>query len=412
MKTFLFLIPVTAIAFAACTGDDTEVVNSANDGGTTTDANADANTTSDASTNSDSSTTSDAGEDAGLVTFMPGAPITGLTAGSWSWVDIAGTQCRDGSATGIGVRPAATASNKLMIFLEGGGACFNTTTCGTNPMTFGSTQFASFSSGEGSAGIFSTADTSNAVADWNMVYVPYCTGDIHGGSKPNAAVPGEPNPQQFVGYDNMTRDLERIVPTFTGASQVLLTGQSGGGFGAALNYVQTARAFGATIPVTLIDDSGPLMTNPELAACLESGTIALWGMQNTVIRDCGSDCSDPGNALSQYWVHLAKTYPNAPLAFLDSTDDATITQFFGFGAENCTNFAQLDGGVFTAGLLDMRTKVATDPNAGLFLFQGTAHTSLVQAYTTRTATQSDGGTQKLEDWVTAIVGGTVTNVGP
>ncbi len=412
MKTFLFLIPAAAIAFsfAACTGDDTEVSGNGNDGGTSTDGSADGNVTTDAA--SGDASTSDAAADAGLVTFTPGAPITGLTPGSWTWVDIAGTQCRDGSATGIGVRPAATTSNKLMIFLEGGGACFNTTTCGTNPSTYGSAQFASFGSGEGSTGIFSTTDTANAVKDWNMVYVPYCTGDIHGGSKPNGAVTGEPTTQQFVGYDNMTRDLERIVPTFTSLSQVLLTGQSGGGFGAALNYVQTTRAFGSGVPIALIDDSGPLMTNPELAACLESGTIALWGLQNTVIRDCGSDCSDVGNSLNQYWVHLSKTYPNAPLAFLDSTDDQVITEFFGFGADNCTSFVQLDGGVYSAGLIDMRTKVASDPNAGLFLFPGTSHTSLVQAYTTRTATESDGGAQKLEDWVTAIVGGTVTNVGP
>jgi hypothetical protein len=245
-----------------------------------------------------------------------------------------------------------------------------------------------------------------------MVYVPYCTGDIHGGSAPNATVTGEPTTQQFVGYDNMTRDLERIVPTFTGMSQVLLTGQSGGGFGAALNYVQTARAFGSSVPVTLIDDSGPLMSNPWLAACLETGTIGLWGLQNTVIRDCGSDCSDLGNSLSQYWVHLPKTYPNAQFAFLDSVDDGVITDFFGFGADNCTSFKQVDAGDYQAGLIDMRTKVAADSNAGLFLFPGTSHTSLVSAYTTRTANASDGGTEKLEDWVTAIVGGTTTNVGP
>jgi hypothetical protein len=298
-----------------------------------------------------------------------------------------------------------------MIFLEGGGACFNTTTCGTNPATFGALQFPGFSAAEGIAGIFSRTDDANAVKDWNMVYVPYCTGDVHGGNAPNATVSGVIGTQQFVGYDNVTRDLERIVPTFTGTTQVLLTGQSAGGFGAALNYVQTTRAFGS-VPVTLLDDSGPLLANPTLAACLETSMLDLWGMSSTVIRDCGSDCSDPGNALSQYWVHLPKTYPNAPFAFLDSVADGTITDFFGFGADNCTDFTQVTGAAYEASLLDMRTKVAANSNAGLFLFAGTSHTSLVQAYTTRTAPASDGGTAKLEDWVTAAVGGAAPNIGP
>jgi hypothetical protein len=408
MKTFLFLVPIAtlSVSFAACSGDDTGALASGNDAG----ANGGDSAANDAA-RADGSTSSDSGTDSGAIVFTPGAPITGLTPGSWTWVDIAGTKCRDGSATGIGVSPAATASSKLMIFLEGGGACFNGTTCGSNPATYGAVQFAGFPSAEGIAGIFSRTDDANAVKDWNMVYVPYCTGDVHGGSATDVTVPGVLGTQQFVGYDNMTRDLERIVPTFTGTSQVLLTGQSAGGFGAALNYVQTSRAFSG-VPIALLDDSGPLMANPTLASCLESSMLTLWGMSSTVIRDCGSDCSDPGNSLSQYWVHLPKTYPSAPFAFLDSAADGTITDFFGFGAENCTTFTVVTGAAYEAGLLDMRSKVAADSNAGLFLFAGTSHTSLVQAYTTRTAPASDGGTVKLEDWVSAVVGGAVTNVGP
>lgn len=408
MKVFLFLVPLTtALFFVACGGDDTVVETNATDAG----AGTDASTLTDAAKIGGDAATTDASTNDSGATFTPGAPITGLTPGSWTWVDVAGTKCRDGSATGIGVSPAATPSSKVMIFLEGGGACFNSTTCGSNPATYGSLQFAGFPNAEGIAGIFSRADAANVVKDWNMVYVPYCTGDVHGGSATDVTVAGVIGAQQFVGYDNITRDLERIVPTFTGTTQVLLTGQSAGGFGAALNYVQTTRAFGG-VPIALLDDSGPLMANPTLASCLESSMLTLWGMSKTVISDCGADCTDPGNSLSQYWVHLAKTYPTIPLAFLDSAADGTITNFFGFGAENCTTFQAVSGAAYEAGLLDMRSKVASDANAGLFLFAGTSHTSLVQAYTTRTAPASDGGTVKLEDWVSAVVGGAVTNVGP
>ncbi len=373
--------------------------------------------TNDGGTNSDASTPSDANVsdvNASDVTLTQGPPITGLTPGSWSWVDFPNAQCRDGTATGIGVSPSSSGSTKLMIFLEGGGACFNSTTCGENPFHFDQTTFtAQFISVESKAGIFSRTDTANAVADYNMVYVPYCTGDVHAGNAPNTTVPGVPGAQQFVGYTNMTQYLSRIVPTFPNQTRVLLAGQSAGGFGAALQYVQTTRAFGPQIPVDLLDDSGPLMGNPYLASCLEQQIETLWSLSNTFIaQDCGSDCNDPGNDLLLYWEHLPKTFPNARFGFLDSTGDTTISTFFGFGAQNCQGFAAVTQSQYEAGLLDMRTQVAANSNAGSFLFGGTQHTSIVSSYTTRTAASSDGGTVKLEDWVTALVTSSVTNVGP
>lgn len=342
-----------------------------------------------------------------------GIPITGLTPGAWTWVDFPGASCRDGTPTGIGVSPSKTGSTKLMIFLEGGGACFNASTCGTNPAHFDKNTFnAQFIAVESNAGIFSRADTNNAVADWNMVYVPYCTGDLHAGNAPNTTVPGFPGQQQFVGYTNVGQYLSRLVPTFKDATRVLLTGQSAGGFGAALEYVQVSRAFGA-VPVDLLDDSGPLMPNPYLAACLEQDLASLFGLTQTVIgQDCGADCNDPGNDLLLYWTHLPKTYPNARFGFIDSTGDSTISGFLGFEANNCTSFAALTPSQYEAGLLGMRSAVASYTNAGSFLYSGTDHTTLVAAYTTRTAPGSDGGTVKFEDWVKALVTDSVTNVGP
>jgi hypothetical protein len=343
----------------------------------------------------------------------PGVPITGLTPGTWNWVDFPGALCRDGTPTGIGVSPSTTGSKKLMIFLEGGGACFNAQTCGANPMHFAKNEFTGvFVPAEGSKGIFSRTDTNNAVADWNMVYVPYCTGDVHAGNAPNTTVPGVVGTQQFVGYTNMTQYLSRIVPTFPDMQRVLLTGQSAGGFGAALDYVQTTRAFGS-VPVDLLDDSGPLMANPYLAACLETSMANLWGLTKTIIaNDCGSDCTDVGNDLALYWAHLPKTFPSARFGFIDSTGDSTISSFFGFGANNCTGFMKLSAAQYEAGLLDMRTAVAASSNAGLFLYTGTDHTTLVLQYTTRNAPSADAGTVNFEAWVKALVTDSVTNVGP
>ena len=359
---------------------------------------------------SDGASSGDAGPvvDAG----PPGSPITGLTLGQWTWVDIAGAKCRDGTPTGIGVNLGSD-TTRLMIFLEGGGACFNGTTCASNPSHFDSTTFAvQFAPAEGTAGIFSRSDVQNPVKDWTMVYVPYCTGDVHAGNATDVQVPGFPGKQQFVGYVNMDLVLGRLVPTFPFAAKLLLTGHSAGGFGAALNYVHVARAFGSGVHVDLVDDSGPLMANPYMAACLEQSFVQLFGLTSLIASDCGSDCTDPGNDMVAYWKHLPKTYPDRQFGFVDSAGDSVIASFFGYGASNCTAFTPIPSATYEAGLLDMRTQVAAYPNIGSFLFPGTSHTSLVSAYTTRSATGGDGGTVLLEQWVSALVSGTVANVGP
>jgi hypothetical protein len=366
----------------------------------------------------------DASETAADAAPIDKTPIMGLPAKTWQFVPIEGAMCRDGSATGIGVNMNPSSKN-LMIFLEGGGACFNALTCSGNASSFSEAGFnACVGSGTGTCtalslaggggGILNRSDMHNPMADWNLVYVPFCTGDVHAGNKTNATVAGVSGKQQFVGYANMTRYLARLVPTFPGLSKVLLTGVSAGGFGAAANYVQTAKAFGS-VPVYELDDSGPPMEDPYVPKCLQKAWSDTWGFEKTILADCGSDCSDPSNYTLDASIHVAKLYPHIPFGLIEDTDDNTITFFYGFGANNCGAIpSQLSGATFTAGLLDSRMKLAAYPNVGGFIFQNTVHTTLSSAsFYTRTAGGGDAATVNLYDWVSTLVNsGTVTNVGP
>ena len=338
-----------------------------------------------------------------------GDPITGLQALTWTAVPFADAHCRDGSTTGIGVN-TNPASNKLMIYLEGGGACFNAPTCASNPSSFDSASFlASLGSYQqtGGPGIFNRTDSNNPVKDWNFVYVPYCTGDVHAGNNPNGSVDSV-GPQQFVGYANIGLFLKRIVPTFGDATQVLLTGASAGGFGATANYIQVAKAFGST-PVYLLDDSGPFMDTAYLPQCLAQTFIQTWSLDKTVLQDCGSDCADTSHTFIDYVKHLARSYPTVPMGLIDSTGDNVITQFFGFGALDCSIYTQVSAATFTAGLQDIRTQLTSYSNFGVYIFPSTDHTTLESStyFDTRTAANVT-----LASWIAQLVGGRVTNVGP
>ncbi|HXX69134.1 MAG TPA: pectin acetylesterase-family hydrolase [Polyangiaceae bacterium] len=349
-------------------------------------------------------------------------PITGAQPDTWTWVPFDDAFCRDGTTTGIAlnVHPGAT---QLMIYLEGGGACFNEVTCLDNPSHFDEQSFLALTSDAGvggtDPGIFGRTDPANPVKDWSYVYVPYCTGDVHAGDNPNGTVAGVlsadggPETQVFVGYRNLGYYLARVVPTFPGVTQVLLTGISAGGFGAAANYLRVAKAFGS-VPVYLLDDSGPPMDAPYIAPCESSAWVSTWSLDQTILADCGSDCSNDGHYLIDYVKHAVTAYPAVPFGLLESTDDGTITEFFGFGAMDCTEYVQETADDFSAGLQDIRTQLAANTNFGAYIFSGTRHTTLESTadFDTQTVPGADGGTVLLTDWISALVAGQVTNVGP
>src|SRR5262245_48257413 len=50
--------------------------------------------------------------------------------GQWHFVSVTGTQCLDGSSTGFEYKcRTGSASSPLVIYLDGGGACWDGTTC-------------------------------------------------------------------------------------------------------------------------------------------------------------------------------------------------------------------------------------------------------------------------------------------
>src|SRR5690606_10230591 len=104
---------------------------------------------------------------------------------------------------------------------------------------------------------FNRSRPENPFQDWNVVFVPYCTGDFHAGDAPGTAVPGVAGVQDFVGLHNTDRMLRRIGRQARRANHVVLAGESAGGFGAVLTYDLVARRLGPA-PVDLLDDSGPL----------------------------------------------------------------------------------------------------------------------------------------------------------
>ena len=318
--------------------------------------------------------------------------------GEWVFVDVEGAQCRDGSATGLGVRLQEDSDN-LMIYLEGGGACFNAATCASNPASFNEASFISFVGLSGDEAIFST-DAANPVGDWNMIYVPYCTGDIHGGSRTDVAVEGVAGTQQFVGHQNLELYLDLLAPYFGDPDQVLLAGRSAGGFGALLNFATVADAFDGS-DLTLLDDSGPVfyaddVFSPQIGAAF-AGT---WNLPAALPSDAAALFATDG--LQGIYDYYDDRYPGATFGLSSSLQDQTIRYFFGFGQPD----GSVSGDEYAAGLRDLRSKLPS--SWATYYADGAAHTFI--GTSTRYFGTSAG--VELADWLDDLLDGQATDVDP
>jgi hypothetical protein len=336
-------------------------------------------------------------------------PTTGMPLdtpnGAWKYHEFPDTFCRNGTKAGITVF-RNTASKKVMFFFQGGGACFDLLSCVANPDAVGSGD----KSGP-SGGILDRSNAANPVKDWNFVYVPYCTGDVFGGTNPNGNVQ-DVGPQKFVGFLNTQSFLQRVVPTFADATDVLVTGVSAGGFGASTSVVLIQRAF-PNVKVKLINDSGPPMPSSVLATCLQKTWRETWGYDNSILKDCGAACPKKDDFTFDYGVYLAKTFNNRYSGLIESAQDGIISLFFGAGSNNCAEpfgiAPSIPGPDFRTGLLSYREAVKGYPTFGSYLPDSDQHTWLQGA----SFYDASIGDTKLIDWVSDIVNDKGTkHVGP
>ena len=268
------------------------------------------------------------------------APFTKAQAslGDWVWIPRADTFCRDGSSTGIGLRLLPDA-NSVVIYLQGGGACYDKKSCEQNASApiagenFNAEKFGAWVASLGDQGVFNTKNPSNPVARWNHVYIPYCTGDLHGGARRNASVPGLGRKQQFVGYRNLENDLKLLAPYFRSSQDVALMGASAGGIGVLVNYPQVVEAFQGKSVAALVDSAPIIPESAIKTSCFQQKVIRTFDLQ--LPAGC-PDCADPSKGgLINLYGHLSRTYPQGRFAFASADADLAGVVLYDGESRSC-----------------------------------------------------------------------------
>ena len=250
------------------------------------------------------------------------------TPGGWTWIDVPGMGCDDGSGTGVAVNPmpAGGGGGALFVYFMGGGACWDASTCFVLNTAvhgpFGQAQWDA-SGAPSLAHPLDRARASNPFRDASYVFIPYCTGDLHAGT--NVATYDVLGPRQFahVGRRNVEALLPRLLATWPAPARVLLAGSSAGGYGATLNYDLFRRAYPGA-EVALVDDAGPLLEGDGIPADDRAAWYANWHLCDVVDPLCAECRGD----LSRLYPALVAKYPEDRMALLTSLQDQVIRTYF------------------------------------------------------------------------------------
>lgn len=204
-----------------------------------------------------------------------------------TWVEIQppGTVCGNDTPYKIWAN-FSNKSDNLVVVLEPGGACWDYDSCtGKNGI-------------RGAANVNGLADDHYALApfispflnrfddtspsqDWNYVYVPYCTGDVHTGNTV-ATYPSDDGTTSVTFHHSGHADMEQVVSwidgNFTHIPKMLVTGCSAGGVGSLVNYHFLRNGIHAANQAYLLDDSGPVFPSSGYSGPMHQKIRSAWNI--------------------------------------------------------------------------------------------------------------------------------------
>lgn len=302
----------------------------------------------------DAHTTPDGGGDT-----HDGPPVITAPPNQWTWIPFPNTTCANGTPAGFGINFPPTPSGDLFVYFEGGGACWDYSTCFElhTAVNIGTTyDAAAFARDIGTAPPDRSAGNPFGAA--TLVWIPYCTGDLHAGiatqDYPDGS--GGTKPVHHTGATNTQAFVDALHATLPTLQHLWLSGSSAGGYGATFNQHRFAAAW-PDIPTHVLQDSSPFV--PPVTG------YDLWRTAWTLQYPPG--CTGCDTDLPKVIDTIAAAHPDARIGLLTYDDDAVIKQYFGY----------------TGSLVQAtKTLVANQyahPNTKAFVQAGTSHTMLGNA---------------------------------
>ena len=161
----------------------------------------------------------------------PSAPAEAAAQVAWTTISPGGdTLCATGTPYSFHVRPGDAA--RVMIFLNGGGACWSGDLCDLDAGAGAYTPFADMDANLAASkrGAFDASNPENPFAGWTQVFVSYCTGDAHLGARDAAYTTsaGKTLTLHHRGKANVQSALDWVYENYPAPGRIFVGGGSAG----------------------------------------------------------------------------------------------------------------------------------------------------------------------------------------
>ena len=263
---------------------------------------------------------------------------------NWQLVELPGTVCSNGSQYRFWYYDSPT-SNNMIISFEGGGACWDYPSCSGQtgilgaanpngiPVDYITQMKATYVSplvNGADPGIPLRPKRNIATNGWDVVYMPYCTGDVHVGNRVVTYTdPTGQNPPivyRHNGYNNTIAALNFLRTRFPSINKLLVTGFSAGGVASSAVYYQARRTL---VPAQgyLLNDSGPIFPAPSASSNskpLHTLITTQWNLQSLYNQLPAS--FDPNNFGSINAIP-PQQFPNDRFAYTAYSSDFNFSRF-------------------------------------------------------------------------------------
>jgi hypothetical protein len=300
--------------------------------------------------------------------------------------------------------------NKLVVYYQGGGACWEQLTCslptcdvsvdaGDNPGLF-------------DAGFGDLSNPSNPFKDWSAVFVSYCTCDIHFGDAAQDYTnvdPAHPKHVEHRGYEN-ARVVEKWARDhFLAPEEVFVTGSSAGAYGAWFNAPLHELVWPSAHFNVLADAGNGVVTQNFLQTYFPN-----WNFEANLPADIPElkQVLDDGQGIPGYTEVIAGHFPNTNWAHYATAFDGGSggqTGFYNLMLNNndvlhavtwwegsCAfNSVMRSQAIATAAAIDGTTK-----NYRYYIGSGSRHTMWGSD---KVYGDTTGGVPTLVDWVNAML---------
>ena len=299
----------------------------------------------------------------------------------------ANTTCSDGSPYSFFVRQGDP--NKLLVYFQGGGACWFRQNCDPQMSPSYSIQVGNID--RANFGIFNLDNPDNPFKDHTTVFAPYCTADVHMGASNTVYPPVEEGQADLVirhqGRANVEAVLQWTYEHVPSPQNIFVTGSSAGAIPSPLYTALIADHYVNARIAQLGDGAGGYRRTNN-----DSRPDEQWGTFDFITQEQGFANLRPETmTYESLYIAAAQAHPDITFAEYDAAEDAVQKRFLSMSGQKDVALQQ----AIEANHADIRREVG---NFSSYIAGGDSHTILGRP---EFYTLASNGVA-IRDWVAAL----------